>query len=236
MDCLCLKKQMCGNIPRGTIVSASGKLFVGAFWDNGYNVRDLDVSGMSVSGEKFGWNGSRYDNNVIYSGDMTSPGPNGAVELLLVRDGAADDVIEVVANKYAGYGYDGDEFRYDVVIGGRSTEEDFHGSAMVSLKDVIFSGKVMSTSRENRLGLLIIEDGKSKFVFDPAEKSNLRVSSSNVERQIAVSESIKHNIAYGVTLNDLIEALGGEIVTEAEENVVDLSPDKITKDFFNIIM
>lgn len=230
------EKQMCGNIPNNTIISTKGTLCVGAYWDKGYNVRDIDLSGISTSGEKYGWNAGYYSEsgNIVYSGDMTSPGPDGAVEYLTVKNNKKDqslEIIDVTINSFAGE----DEYKFDIVVG-LTNDDDIESKAMMKPKDLIFSGERNTSSRGNSLGLIVIEGDHKRFVFAPSETSNLRVSRNNAVRQEATNAAMLHKIKYSLTLNKLIELLGGEIVHEMEQDAIDLSPQNINKDFFNLLL
>lgn len=230
------EKQMCGNIPNNTIISTENTLCVGSYWDKGYNVKDIDLSGISTSGDKYGWNADYYSDNknIIYSGDMTSPGPNGAVEYLTVKSNKKDsalEIIDVTINSFAGE----DEYKFDIVVG-ITEEENLERNVMMKPKDLIFSGERKASSRGNSLGLIVIEGDHKKFVFSPSETSNLRVSRNNAVRQEATNAAMLHKIKYSLTLNKLIQLLGGEIVHEMEQDAIDLSPQNINKDFFNLIL
>lgn len=230
------EKQMCGNIPNNTIISTEGTLCVGAYWDKEYNVRDIDLSGISTSGEKYGWNAGYYSEsgNIVYSGDMTSPGPDGAVEYLTVKNNKKDkslEIIDVTINSFAGE----DEYKFDIVVG-LTNDDDIESKAMMKPKDLIFSGERNTSSRGNSLGLIVIEGDHKRFVFAPSETSNLRVSRNNAVRQEATNAAMLHKIKYSLTLNKLIELLGGEIIHEMEQDAIDLSPQNINKDFFNLIL
>lgn len=230
------EKQMCGNIPNNTIISTEGTLCVGAYWDKGYNVRDIDLSGISTSGEKYGWNAHYYsdNNNIIYSGDMTSPGPDGAVEYLTVKSDKKNkslEIVDVTINSFAGE----DEYKFDIVVG-LTDDDNIESKVMMKPKDLIFCGERKTSSKGNSLGLIVIDGTHKKFVFAPSETSNLRVSRNNAVRQEATNAAMLHKIKYSLTLNKLIQLLGGEIVHEMEQDAIDLSPQNINKDFFNLII
>lgn len=229
------EKQMCGNIPNNTIISTEDTLCVGAYWDKGYKVRDIDVSGLSTSGQKYGWNADYNSRNgsIIYSGDMTSPGPNGAVEYLTVKGNKKDslEIIDVTINSYAGEG----EYKFDIVVG-ITDENNLERQVMLKPKDLVFSGERKTSSKGNSLGLIVIDGNHKKFVFAPSETSNLRVSRNNAVRQEATNVAMLHKIKYSLNLNKLIQLLGGEIVHEMEQDAIDLSPQNINKDFFNLLL
>lgn len=230
------EKQMCGNIPNNTIITTTDTLCVGAFWNTGYHVRDIDLSGISTSGKKYGWNGHYYsdEDDIIYSGDMTSPGPDGAVEYLTVRNfsGSSEtEIVDVSINNYSGG--DNEEYKFDIIVG-ITKEDDLDRKAMMNPADLIFSGERKAVSSGNSLGIIVIEGNMKKFIFNPSETSNLRVSRNNEVRQTATNVATLHKIKHSLTLNKLIEALGGEIVYNRVEGAIDLSPQKITKDFFNL--
>lgn len=230
------EKQMCGNIPNNTIISTTKTLCVGAFWDRGYGVDDIDLSGLSTDGNKYGWDGDRYSRDkkkIIYSGDMTSVGPNGAVEYLTVspHEENETEIINVTINSYRG----GSTYKYDIVVGVTS-DDDIHIGAMMKPKDLLFSGQREAKKRGGSLGNIIIKDGVSKFVFAPSDQSSFRVSDEVNARKEATDVAVLHKLENSLTLNKLIILLGGTIVNELTDSAVDLSPAKINKDFFNVIL
>lgn len=229
------EKQMCGNIPNNTIITTKDNMFVGVYWNEGYDVTDLDLSGISTSGQKYGWNSDYYSRNggIAYSGDMTSPGKDGATEYLMVRDTVEEDGVEIVDVTVNGFRSE-EEYKFDIIVG-LSDQDDIGKKAMMTPSSLTFAGERKTTSRGNSLGLIVIQGDTKKFVFSPSETSNLRVSRNNEARQVATNGSMIHKINHSLTLNKFIELLGGEVVHEREEEVVDLSPQKITKDFFNLI-
>lgn len=229
------EKQMCGNIPNNTIITTEDNLFVGVYWNEKYGVTDLDLSGISTSGQKYGWNSDFRSSNggIAYSGDMTSPGPDGAAEYLMVRNTSEESGVEIIDVTVNGYRTE-DKYKFDIIVG-LSEEEDIGKKAMMKPSSLTFAGERKTESLGNSLGLVVIEGDMKKFVFSPSATSNLRVSSNNVARQVATNASMIHKLNHSLTLNKFIELIGGEIVYERGEDVVDLSPEKITKDFFNIL-
>lgn len=227
------EKQMCGNIPNNTIITTEDNLCVGVYWNEKYNVTDLDLSGISTSGRKYGWNAGYQSRNggIVYSGDMTSPGPDGATEYLMVKDTVESvEIIDVTVNGFRSE----DEYKFDIIVG-LTDEKDIGKKAMMKPADLTFAGERKTSSRGNSLGLIVLEGNVKRFVFSPSETSNLRVSKNNEQRQLATNVATLHKIKHSLTLNKLIELLGGEVVHERGEEIVDLSPQKINKDFFNLL-
>jgi hypothetical protein len=79
------RKQAVGNLPYGTIVTPTGNaISSGVYWDQESKASDLDLSTIDVDGNRVGWGQqSGYDDKHIYfSGDITWPGPDGAMEFM----------------------------------------------------------------------------------------------------------------------------------------------------------
>lgn len=80
------RKQSLGNLPFGTIVSIEGKrISAGIFWREGWGANDLDLTTVDLEGNRTGWgsySGYSRNNPVTYSGDITWPGPDGAMEFM----------------------------------------------------------------------------------------------------------------------------------------------------------
>ena len=76
-------KQAMGNLPFGTTVSVDGNISSGIYWENSGGATDLDLSAISMKGERIGWgNVSGYNNSdIIFSGDVTYA-ENGAMEFM----------------------------------------------------------------------------------------------------------------------------------------------------------
>lgn len=95
-------KSFIGNYPLGSKINIQNKdAIVGINWRKEDGASDLDLSLITLSGDKIGWNSSYYDdsNKIVYSGDMVTADPE-ATELLYAKRGFKTGIIKI--NLYNG--------------------------------------------------------------------------------------------------------------------------------------
>lgn len=116
LTCPTSEKSFVGNYPFGTkYITKDNNAFVGIYWRNEWGTHDFDLSYEDYTGRRIGWNASYYDQDVIFSGDMTNADPE-ATEILSFKGKVADGIIKV--NRYNG----NEGSRYDLILG----QEDVH--------------------------------------------------------------------------------------------------------------
>lgn len=224
------EKMYVGNIPTGTKFIGK-KLAVGVYWEDSWGANDLDLSGISLDGEKVGWDAS-YRNasgTLIYSGDITSA-PNGAVEYLYAGNGLNSPVL-VSNNVFSG----SDNCDYKIIVGkGNNVNENY----MMNPNKLFAEVKTKSVQKQTILGMFLPIEGekdKQSFVILNFGAGSVRVShnSRSVETARAALYQQWEN---PITLNYLIEVLGGTVINEAPEDTeieyVDLSLDTLERDTF----
>lgn len=149
LACPTSEKNFVGDLPFGTYMDLqNADSFVGIYWREEWGTHDFDLSVLSLDGNKIGWNADYYSNNqdIIYSGDMTSARPE-ATEIMLFKKGAQDGVVMV--NRYNGR--DGSKFRF---FGGVEPNMKLKRNYMVDPNFIKFSADVVSDTTQQTLGLL----------------------------------------------------------------------------------
>lgn len=149
LACPTSEKNFVGDLPFGTYMDLqNADSFVGIYWREEWGTHDFDLSVLSLDGNKIGWNADYHSNNqdIIYSGDMTSARPEAA-ETMLFKKGAQDGL--VIVNRYNGR--DGSKFRF---FGGVEPNMNLKRNYMVDPNFIKFSADVVSDTTQQTLGLL----------------------------------------------------------------------------------
>lgn len=167
LACPTSEKNFVGDLPFGTYMDLNNSdSFVGIYWREEWGTHDFDLSVLDLNGNKIGWNSSYYSQNqdVVYSGDMTSARPE-ATEIMLFKKGAPNG--SVMVNRYCGR--DGSKFRF---FGGVEPNMRLTRSYMVDPKFIKFSADVVSDTTQQTIGLL----GDGKFFVMALGSGNSIVS------------------------------------------------------------
>lgn len=149
LACPTSEKNFVGDLPFGTYMDLKDSdSFVGIYWREEWGTNDFDLSVLDLNGNKIGWNSSYYSQNqdVVYSGDMTSARPE-ATEIMLFKKGAPDG--SVMVNRYCGR--DGSKFRF---FGGVEPNMKLKINYMVDPNFIKFSADVVSDTTQQTIGLL----------------------------------------------------------------------------------
>ena len=223
------EKQFTGNLPSGTYVSIDKDMIFGVNWKNtgGHRI-DLDLSLMNAQIGKIGWD-SRYrtgDRSVLFSGDITdASGKNGATELFYVQKDAYGNFIMYV--NYYNYNKDV-PVPYKLLVA-EEKPGNFGGNYMVNPNNIISIAKSKIDQKQNILGLLESTHEGCKFYYVQTAMGNA-ISSRNSH---ATEQSRKYLFNYytdTMSLNEILELAGAELVDEGEDCDIDLSPESLTKD------
>ena len=153
LACPTSEKNFVGDLPFGTYMDLKDSdSFVGIYWREEWGTRDFDLSVLDLNGRKIGWDSIYYSENqdVVYSGDMTSARPE-ATEIMLFKKGAPDG--SVMVNRYNGR--NGSKFRF---FGGVEPNMKPRLNYMVDPNFIKFSADVVSDTTQQTIGLL--NDGK----------------------------------------------------------------------------
>ena len=186
LACPTSEKNFVGDLPFGTYMDLQDSdSFIGIYWKEEWGTRDFDLSVLNIDGIKVGWNSRYYSDNqdVVYSGDMTSARPE-ATEIMLFKKGATDG--SVMVNRYDGR--DGSKFRF---FGGVEPNMKLKGNYMVDPNFIKFSADVVSDTVEQTIGLLndgrfyvmSLGSGNSIVSFHKGSKQNERYYASVLKAQ-----------------------------------------------------
>ena len=232
------EKQMIGSIPYGTTIEPEEKgdtLCISIAWENFEGHRtDIDLHLQSVNG-CFGWNSnyrsddtgnSRFTRDeVLYSGDMTDA-TNGATETMRVNANS-ENLFLADVNLYSG----SEKCPFKVFL---SAGEDFRDrtSGMVDISKALTT-PIQLDFREGR-SLSFGYMYKGTFTFYGGTLGRGRIPSQQL--YLKALNAIMNRTRNMLSLNDLIMFGGGTIVTEPEEDAVDLSPETVlSQSFFELI-
>ncbi len=210
------EKMFVGNIPTGTKFLGDN-LAVGIYWENEWGATDLDLSAINIDG-KVGWNSSyNQNNNLLYSGDITSA-PNGAVEYLYAKDNVPTSLVR--NNVFRG----NDNCDYKIVIGkGDNIDRNY----MMNPSKLFAEVKCQSVQKQTILGIF----STGEFTILNFGEGHLRVSTGNSEKPI---EALMYQWSNPLTFNWMVSELGG-IVKDTEKDVdYNFSLDNLQKDSFLI--
>ncbi len=210
------EKMFVGNIPTGTKFLGD-KLAVGIYWEDSWGANDLDLSAINIDG-KVGWNSSyNQNNNLLYSGDITSA-PNGAVEYLYATKDVPTSLVR--NNVFRG----NDNCEYKIVIGkGDNIDRNY----MMNPSKLFAEVKCQSVQKQTILGIF----ATGEFTILNFGEGHLRVSNGNSEKPI---EALMYQWSNPLTFNWMISELGG-VVKDTEKDVdYNFSLDNLQKDSFLI--
>ena len=181
LACPTSEKNFVGDLPFGTYMDLQDSdSFIGIYWKEEWGTHDFDLSVLNIDGIKVGWDSRYYSDNqdVVYSGDMTSARPE-ATEIMLFKKGATDG--SVMVNRYNGR--DGSKFRF---FGGVEPNMKLRRNYMVDPNFIKFSADVVSDTVEQTIGLLndgrfyvmALGSGNSIVSFHKGSKQNQRYYAS----------------------------------------------------------
>jgi len=221
------EKQFTGNFPSGTCITVPKDLIVGVHWnDVDWHRVDLDLSLLSVKTGKIGWDSSyrTEDRTILFSGDMTDAGgSNGATELFYIQK-QIDNSLIVLVNYF--------NFNKEIKVPFKilmAKEHPVSKRFTVNPNNILCVAKSKVTMRQKILGLIVTSPDESKFYF----------SEINIGRSITSSgnEYTKHSRKYlfnyytnTISLNQVLEQAGAEIVRSKDNVDIDLSPENLEKD------
>lgn len=214
------EKMYVGNIPTGTKFYGA-RLAVGVYWENSWGADDIDLSGLNIGG-KIGWNSAYKQGNgdLMYSGDITDA-PNGAVEYMYANKRLKTPTI-INCNVYSGE----NNCKYKVIVGkGDGINYDY----MMNPNKLFAEVKCQSIQRQTILGMLLPEGNQQCFVLLNFGAGQARVS-GNSEISNLATKALHQQWSNPLLLSQIIELLGGEIITNKDKFDYNLSLDVLTKD------
>lgn len=222
-------KQCVGNFPYGTKLNFGEKdsITVAIWWQN-YRFRtDIDFH-LSSANAHFGWNGDYRNENILFSGDMTSADPYASEAYKVLLD---DTVYMLSANLYCGEL--GAPFKFIV-----TENSDSKKQSPVNVEDAMFTPIDLKFDSSKYINLGFIKD--NTFVFYGTELGERLTPDMQLNRAALDAVVARSNNAF--RLKDFIIMCGGQVienlseVSENDANIIDLSPNVITtKTLFDII-
>ena len=213
------EKMFVGYIPTGTKFYGN-KLVVGIYWEDEWGAMDLDLSAISISGDKIGWNRAYSNKNLTYSGDITSA-PNGAVEYLHAHQGL-DQPYLVQNNVYCGQ----DNSGYKIIVGKGSKVSK---SYIMNPNKVMLDVKTETPQRQTIVGLFLPElSNKQSFVLLNVGAGRLRISYGKSLGCSALYQQYKNPFNF----TELLNLLQTRIVDNLEDADYDFSLKELNKDSF----
>lgn len=219
------EKNFVGNLPMGTKVS-SKNLTVGIYWRNEWGARDLDLSGISIYGDKVGWDGAYTDETLTYSGDMTNA-VNGAVEYLRSTGHVLPPTLLYV-NVYSG----ADEgVKYRILIGDKSKISTTY---VMDPNQVILEVETTTLKKQSVLGFMkTINNGEehqqTQFTLIGSAMGNRRASVDSSLNLIGI-QALEMRWENALTMPEFLQLVGVELVEEKNDADFDFSVDNLTKD------
>lgn len=221
------QKQFTGNIPSGSYVTLPSDMIFGIHWDNiEYDVIDLDLKVISLKHGIIGWDGDYGSQNVLFSGDITSA-PHGASELFYINKHYEDTMLLYV-NYY--------NCREDVnvpfkIFVAEEHPNSFGSNYTVNPNNIQCITNTEIGQKQKILALIKVTEGQCRFYFSETGLGKAISASGGKQTRIA-RDYLSNYFTSMVTLNEILEYAGAEIVNEKGKNVIDLSPKNIEKDTF----
>jgi len=223
------EKQFTGNFPSGTYVTIPKDIIFGINWKNvGNHVIDLDLSVLSPSEGKIGWD-SDYRSatgSVLFSGDITDArGQNGATELFYVKRQKKEALILYV-NYY--------NFKEDIevpfkILVAQEQVSNWKENYMIDPNNLVAVSNSKINQKEKVLGLLVTTLDECRFYFTEAYVG-CSITSSDSE---VADHSRKYLFGFyenAIGLRDILMKAGAKMVDREDESDINLSPEELEKD------
>jgi len=227
------EKQFTGDFPSGSFIDIPDDIVFGVHWKNIKGNRiDLDLSLIST-GEKIGWDSSYRTNDrcILFSGDMTDAGKNGATELFYVRKQVVKPYI-ILLNYY---NYSDIKVYSDIkivpfkIIVARENVEDLTKNYMVNPNNIVALTSSEMTQKQKILGLVVPSENGNRFYFAETELGCSITSRGNefVENARKYLVDFYENT---IGLESILVNAGAEITKERTGADIDLSLESLEKD------
>lgn len=221
-------KMFVGDVPVGSSFTTKNSLALGVSWKDVKDNRvDLDLSLLSVGG-KIGWDGGYRNDDLLFSGDITSA-PHGATEAHLVRQDAHDGIYLLDLNYYNAYDTTV-EVPFTLFVAEEKEYKRLNKNALVSKDNMLFwaDSTINASPKQKTIGVLRIKDGtKTFYVFE--SKTGNRMSSRRDEKTLQRIDFFDKSLDSFVRLQDLLEWSGAKLVDLTDGPDIDLSLNALTK-------
>ena len=219
------EKQMIGNIPYGTTVSAEttdDAICASVAWENYKGERtDIDFHFNSAT-QHFGWNGSyRSGEEVLFSGDMTDA-ENGATETYRFK--VANDPYLASVTLYSGAA----DCPFKLFLSGADNFRDRDEGLVDISKAITFPIELkFNGGRSMSVGYLV---GKT-FTFYGGNLGTNIVPKQELYKNAL--DAIVNRCKTMLSIDDVILLAGGTIINElpaeVDETIINLAPENITE-------
>lgn len=182
-------------------------LVAGMYWENAWGAYDLDLSSISINGDRVGWGQlDSYTQDILFSGDITNAS-SGAIEYIANKK---DKPVILINNIFSGQ--EGSKFK--IVIGNSDKVGNKYVSDVIAELDYKFD-----KSKTISLGAL----EKDKFTLYPVSLRNNRVSGKR-DKAILPFVLVKHTM-----MKELLELAGVKFIQDNSFDL-DLSVNNVTFD------
>jgi len=225
------EKQFTGDFPSGTCISIPKDMVFGIHWENVEENRiDLDLSLITVEGNKIGWDGwyRNAEKTILFSGDVTDAPKDkgGASELFYVKRQVDTNAILMV--NY--FNFDETiEVPFKILVA-KELVKDFDRNYMVNPNNVVGVTKTnIKEGRQKVLGIISVTKDVCKFYFAETYLGDSITSYGNDYSNHA-RQYLLDFYSNMISLNEVLEEAGANLVTNAEKCDIDLSPEKLEKD------
>lgn len=195
------EKNFIGDIPLGSSIECSGlNTMVGIYWKNEWGAYDLDLHCRTIDGETIGWNSQYYDEDVVFSGDMTFADPEAA-EVIWFKNGVRDCIVSV--SEYNGES----NYKYQIFVA-QEKATNFDKNYMVDPRSILYKAE-MNFSNRRDVTLGYIHNGE--FIFH-----SCNIGKGCVPNKIR-KEILNHLVQCSyLKLKDVLEMANIEISDESE--------------------
>lgn len=221
------EKQYTGMFPTNTSVSITGDFVVGVHWyDVNERPTDLDFSVVSVSG-KVGWNIGHKNDEVLYSGDMTTaPRPKGANEVFRFNYDFEDDYL-----LYLNYYNHNPEYPVPAKVF-IAKAPNILANYMVDPNEIIACADIVVEKKQYILGFAQKIYGVNKVFFNTFAQGNTNVANSRNEHSVNSRKFLAKSAEVALTFKEVLKTAGVKVISEFEEGCIDLRPESLTKTSF----
>ena len=233
------EKQFTGNLPSGTHVTVDQDMVFGIHWFNHKMAKisppdvvservDLDLSLITIDGEKYGWDGAyrSYSRDILFSGDVTdAPRPKGASELFYLQLGSLKSPAILMVNYY---NYTPEEVPFEIVVG-KCRPQNFNNNYTIDPNDIVCSVGSKIDSKQKILGIVEPVAEGFRFYFSEAQIGKSITSKKSVNTDIA-RQYLVDFYTDTLSLNKILNLSDAKIVEDEEECDISLSVEKIEKD------
>jgi len=221
------EKQFTGNMPSGSYVTVPKDIVFGVHWNNvNHNQIDLDLSLMSPTTGKIGWDGNyrNEDRSILFSGDITDA-PDGATELFYVRRQKLDAFILFV--NYFNFNSEV-EVPFKILVA-QEQVSNLRKNYMVNPNNVKAVAKTKINQKQMILGLLVTTTKECRFYFTESYIGQA-ISSSGKPYVENARKYLFEFYRNTISLNEVLETAGAKLITDKEKCDINLSIEALEKD------